>query len=269
MGRATLWLALSLALLGAGCGSLGGGSGSPTATETVTPVAVPGTEATPESPLVAPGLADDRVVNDSALAAAHARIVLESPHTYRERVIRRYANGTLQSAYTTVVQRNGTRARYQYNRSASLRNPVPVTVDRWVAANQSYVARTSGNETSYRVADGLGTRIPLRTVDYASSVEQAFRLMEITVTGTDRRGNQTVYRLATPEPQDLPPSRNITFVAHVTPEGVFTDYRLTYDLVRSDEHTRVTVEVAFENIGSTTVPRPDWARNVTNGTPTE
>lgn len=269
MRRVTLWLALSVAVLGAGCGSLASNDTAGTATETLTPVDVPGTEVTPEPPLVAPGLTADRVVDGSALVAAHAGTILDASHTYREHVTRRYTNGTVQSGYTTVVQRNGTRVRYQYNRTASRRSRAPVAVDRWVTGNRSYVARTSGNRTSYRVADGLGPQIPLRTVDYASSVGQAFRLMDVTVTGTERRNGRTVYRLATPEPQVVPPSRNVTFVAYVTPEGVVTDYRLTYDLVRSDERTRVTVVVAFENVGSTTVPRPDWAGNVTNSTRTD
>jgi hypothetical protein len=58
----------------------------------------------------------------------------------------------------------------------------------------------------------------------------------------------------------------VTFVGYVTPEGVFTDYRLTYRIEQRDIRIDVTVTAAFEDVGSTTVTRPPWADQLENVT---
>jgi hypothetical protein len=71
----------------------------------------------------------------------------------------------------------------------------------------------------------------------------------------------------TPEPRVLSPSRNVTFVGHVTPEGVFTEYRISYRIVRRSVRIDVTVAASFEEVESTTVTRPPWADRVSDDRP--
>jgi hypothetical protein len=267
MRRPPPWALLAVALVLAGCGSLPVESGGSGATRTVTPVAVPTTDTTP-TPDVAPGLASDRVVNYTALVATHAAAIRGSSHTYRKRVTRRYPNGTVWREYTTLVQRNGSALRYRYNWSSAAGDGSRQTVDRWRPGDRTYVARTGPNGTTVTVADGTAaTGTLLGTRDgYAASLDEFLRTLEVDVTGTETRNGTRHYRLATTEPQRLSPSRNVTFVGYVTPEGVFTDYRLTYRVEQRDVRVDVTVTATFEEVGSTTVTRPPWADRLKNAT---
>jgi hypothetical protein len=267
MRRVSLWLVLAVALVVAGCGSLGADTDANAGEGTVTPVAVP-TKATTPTPDVAPGLASDRVVNYSALVATHAAAIRSSSHTYRKRVTRRYPNGTVWREYTTFVQRNRSALRYRYNWSSTTGAGERQAVDRWRPGNRTYVARTDGDGTAVGVEDGtlaagsiLGTR-----GGYAGSLDEFLQTLDVDVTGAEIRNGERRYRLAMSEPQQLSPSRNVTFVGYVTPEGVFTDYRLTYRIEQRDIRIDVTVTAAFEDVGSTTVTRPPWADRLENVT---
>jgi hypothetical protein len=248
----------------AGCGSLAGDSGETADSATVTPVPVETPRPTPAPETVAPGLATDRVVDYTALAENHGRVINSTAHTYRRNVTRRYANGTVWRAYSTVIERNGSALRYRYNWTTATDDATGQVIDRWSAGGRTFVARTDGNRTTYAVenatADGgpvLGTRS-----GYASSLPQFLQRLNVTVAGTESRNGQRLYRLETPEPKTLPPSRNVTFVGYVTPDGVFTEYRLSYEVVRRDTSIGVTVEATFEGINSTTVSRPAWVDDV-------
>lgn len=245
----------------AGCGSLAGGEGG-TEPRSLTPAPVPATDSTPGPETVAPGLAADRVVDHAALVANHAAVINSSSHTYRRRVTRRYANGTVWREYTTVVERNGSALRYRYNWSSAVGDGRVRSTDRWRSDGLTYVARTVGNETNFSVeattADGpvgLGTEN-----GYAASLPRFLRLLDVTVTGPEVRDGERQYRLVTPEPVRLSPSRNVTFTGYVTSEGVFTGYRLSYLVARGDVRTAVTVRASFEDVGTTTVSRPSWLR---------
>jgi hypothetical protein len=265
MRRATLWLALSVTLVVAGCGSIAGDDGDTTSTAAVTPVDVPESEET--APLVAPGITSDRLVDTRALVANHANTLRNNSYTYREQVTRRDANGTIQRRYVARVQKNGSTVRYRYNRSATGEYTRTLIIDRWSAGDRVYVARTTGNETNITVEErsATGAAIPFTPSDYASSLRQVFRLLDIEMTGS-LRDNPSLYRLSTPTPETVQSSRNVTFVGLVTAEGVFTRYRLTYETGGVEDATHVTVQVSFENVGSTTVDRPAWVGRATNST---
>ena len=95
-----------------------------------------------------------------------------------------------------------------------------------------------------------------------SSLDRFLRLLNIAVTEVETRNGQRRYRLETPEPRRISPARNVTFVGYVTPQGVFTGYRLTYQIVRRSIEIDVAVDASFERVGSTTVSRPTWADRV-------
>jgi hypothetical protein len=89
--------------------------------------------------------------------------------------------------------------------------------------------------------------------------------LNVGVNGTASSDGQQYYRLETPKPKTLSPSRNVTFVGRVTPEGVFTDYRLTYRVERRDIRIDISVTASFEEVGSTTVTRPAWVDRAQSG----
>lgn len=264
MHRAPLWLLLAVVVTVAGCGSLTPGGGANETTQTVSPVAVPTTQTIATPSTVAPGLAADRVVDYTTLVDTHAAVISRNAHTYRKRVTRRYPNGTVWREYTTFIQRNRSALRYQYNWSTTSGNGTHRTVDRWRTGNRTYVARTDGGETTVSVENSsVGAGVVLGTAGgYASSLDRFLRLLDVTVAAVETRNGQRRYRLATREPRQVSPAQNVTFVGYVTPEGVFTEYRLSYRVVRGDLEVGVTVDVSFEGIGSTTVSRPPWADRI-------
>jgi len=264
MRRVALWAALVVVVVVAGCGSLADDGGATADSSTVTPVPIQTPRPTPAPSTVAPGLATDRIVDHTALVENHGRIINGTAHTYRRRVTRRYANGTVWRTYSTVIERNGSALRYRYNWTTAASDGGGQVIDRWRTGDRTYVARTDGNRTTYTVENATAGGGPvLGTRDgYASSLPQFLQRLEVTVTGTESRNGQRLYRLETTESKALPPSRNVTFVGYVTPDGVFTEYRLTYDVVRRDTSIGVTVATSFEGIGSTTVPRPSWIDRV-------
>jgi hypothetical protein len=177
-------------------------------------------------------------------------------------VTRRYPNGTVWREYATFVQRNRSDVRYRY--SWSSRGEPRRSTDRWLTDNRSYVARTNGTGTTVSVEntsrmDGfvLGT-----TGGYASSLDRFLQLLDVSVEPVETDRGERRYRLETPEPRQLSPSQNVTFVGYVTPEGVFTSYQLRYQIARGGVAVNVTVDASFEGIGSTTVRRPPWADRV-------
>ena len=54
----------------------------------------------------------------------------------------------------------------------------------------------------------------------------------------------------------------MTFVGYVTPQDVFTGYRLPYQIVRRNIEIDVAVDASVERVGSTIVSRPTWADRV-------
>jgi hypothetical protein len=264
MRRLALWVVVFAVVVTAGCSSLAGDDGATADSSTVTAVPIQTPQSTPAPSTVAPGLATDRIVDYTALVENHGRVINGTAHTYRRNVTRRYANGTVWRTYSTVVERNGSTLRYRYNWTTAASTGSGQVIDRWTSGDRTYVARTDGNRTTYAVENAtagggpvLGTRS-----GYAASLPQFLQRLEVTVAGTESRNGQRLYRLETPEPKALPPSRNVTFVGYVTPDGVFTEYRLTYDVVRRDTSIGVTVAASFEGIGSTTVSRPEWVDRV-------
>lgn len=262
MRRVVPWLLVAALVVAAGCGSLTGDQGAPGTGQTVTPVSVPTTSTTPTPSTVAPGLAADRIVNASALLDRHAAVLSASSHTYRERVTKRYPNGTVWRESTTLVQRNQSAVRYRHNWTRATGN-ASRSVDRWRSGDRWYVARTDGATTTVTVANGTTEpSVPGASSGYAPTLDRTLRLLNVTVTGVEYRDGRRRYRLETTEPRVLSPSRNLTFVGYVTPEGVFTEYRLSYRIVRRTVRVDVTIVATFEQVDSTTVTRPPWADRV-------
>jgi len=254
---AALATALALALVTAGCSGFTGGR-TPDGT-TVTPATVPAVEDGADGRYLAPGVTDEELVDPGALQRAHTTRLANTPHTFRERVTRRYPNGTLLSRYTTVVERNESAVRYRYERQTA-GGATPLRVESWADDQEVYTARTEGNVTTYSVEDTVRTarRVPLDTEDYGTSIGRVLGLVSIDVGGTDRRDGRRTYRLVTTRSRDVPPLENVSFEGRVTPDGVLTAYRITYRVRRDGTPVDVTVRVTVDDLGATAVERPTW-----------
>jgi len=264
MSRATVWLLVCVVVVTAGCGALGADDGADEATRTLTPVSVRTPAPTPTPTTVAPGLAADRIVNSTALVATHGAVINDTSHTYRRQVARTYPNGTVWREYTTVIERNESALRYRHTWTTA--DGTERTVERWRTDGRTYVARTGENGTTVTVADRSDGGVVLGTSSgYVRSLPSLLDRLNVGVNGTASSDGQQYYRLETPKPKTLSPSRNVTFVGRVTPEGVFTDYRLTYRVERRDIRIDISVTASFEEVGSTTVTRPAWVDRAQSG----
>lgn len=264
---ARLWapLVLSLALVVAGCSGFAGGPAEDRTT--VAPGAVPTTTDRADGRYVAPGVTAEGLVDPGALQRAHTTQLANASHTFRERVTRRDANGTILSQYTTVVRRNGSAVRYRYVRRATAA-ATSLRIDSWADGQRVYTARTEGNATTYSVEDTVATarRVPLGPSDYGASLGRVFGLLSVDVAGTDRENGSVRYRLTTTRVRDVPPLENVRFEGTVTPEGVLAEYRISYRVRRNGEPVDVTVRVTVDDIGTTAVERPSWYQRAVSET---
>lgn len=260
MRRTAGLLALAALLAVAGCSGLVG-DGEESHTETVTPAPVPTSEAAAGPERVAPGLTAEELVDADALVASHGAILANTTYTRRRRVTRRYENGTLQGQYVSVVQRNDTAIRYWYNRTGDRGR----RVDRFATDERVYTAVTRANGTVYQVTD-VGSRARaarLGAVDDTTSLRRAFRTLSVETDGTVERDGRTLYRLRSTDSRDVLPIRNVSFVGYVTPEGLVTEYRISYTVER-DPPIRVEVVASLEAVGETSVERPTWLGEAAN-----
>lgn len=247
--------ALSLLVLLAGCSAAFTGS---TATPSATPAPVPEGEArTPTGP---PGVGPQGVYDPARLVNAHGEALANVSHVIVLTTTRRDANGTLNSRYHRVVRLGGDgRFHYALNQTDRVGDGTRVVrIERFGNDERVVEVVSSGNGTSYRAwsADGQ----PPAVVDPASgrqSLGWLFTIVDTELTGTRDRNGATVYRLAG-GPRDYPPLRNVSLVAFVDARGVVREYRIDYTAVRPSGPVRVSVDVAFTDIGATTVSRPGW-----------
>jgi hypothetical protein len=257
------WLAVTLVLVLAGCGSAAAPTPAP-GTATVTPAPVP--EATAAPGTLAPGVAADGVFDADRLAAAHAAALAGRSFTL-VRVDSRYTNGSLERRDRSVLAYGATGTEFRYDlRQTDRRDGANATsrIERYADGERVYVATTRDDETRYellRASDGstyAPTRVFPENATNERGIARLFVLIDTEVTGERTVDGRTVYRLATPAPQAVPPLRNVTFVANVTEAGLVRDYRLSYDVVRSGRPVRVVASTTYRSVGETTVVAPPW-----------
>lgn len=240
----------------AGC-SLGG---SPETTRTLSPVPIddgPVTEG-PRAGELAPGLTQDGIVNSELLLRSHESELADATYTRHHRVVMRAPNGSVLSVSTTRTTSNRTAVRIRQNSTSLAENGTTLIVDRWSTNNLTYTTVTRGNNTTYRVS-------PVRNVDgerletrgYSASLSQILSQLSVTVGRPVETDGTRMYPLRTTEQRDLATIQNVTFAATVTLEGVITEYRLEYRVVRGTTPVDVTVTETVI-VGPTKVERPEW-----------
>lgn len=269
-------LALAAVLVLAGCSGTAGFEGTPT--RSATPVPVP-TDATPATRSTAPGLSPRGVENASLLAAAHRRVLTDTPYT--EQTVTTVRDGNEVLGRRTLVVRRGPAA-------FDLSYAVEGGPRRDARSFQTVAAEvwSDGETTVQSVTDGDGSTRRARLSNalyddftdpnarpYAGTLERASlrRADRRIVDGTPR------YVFAAEGVTPLPvfglagtiPTGNATLRAVVGADGVV--YRVTVTFPAQYRGRSATVEHVFEyvDVGTTTAPRPSWyGAAIENGTPT-
>lgn len=268
-------LIVGVLLVLAGCAGL---PTQETDTPTLTPAPVPdnGTSSFEERmpPLERPDLRDP-----GALVEAHATVLENRSYTvaWTRRV--EGPNGTL-ARWNRSLRVTARESRYHYRRQSESAPAYRVsayrpTLEMWFDGEAVYVRRVTDGEEAYERHQENPLEDPTM-VDRLSTLYGAFELRSESVeagyraTGTDLLEPSA---LATPplvvEPHDT------RFVHSLTPDGVVSRYRLTYEAIFEDtsptrgrrEPVRVVETAEFRAVGETAVPRPRWygeARNATS-----
>lgn len=256
---------VALFLVLAGCGSVGAPTSDP-GTVTVTPAPVPAGTPVPGGDTLAPGLAADGVFDSGRLAAAHGAALAGRSFTL-VRTDSRYTNGTLSQRDRSVLVYGADGRRFSYDlRQTDRRDGENATsrIRRYADGERVYVAVTRGNETTYdllRASDGTPydpSRVFPANATNERGLARLFVLLDARVTDEWTVDGRTVYRVATPDPQTVPPLRNITFAANVTETGLVRSYYLEYDVTRATGPVRVVANTTYRDVGTTTVSEPPW-----------
>ncbi|MFC6939596.1 hypothetical protein ACFQE8_06385 [Salinirubellus sp. GCM10025818] len=255
----------------AGCGSLATPADEGTPTRTVTPAPLPPEVRTPQEPgVLAPGVSPDGVFDAGRLAEAHATVLSNTSFTTVREERRRYANGSLRSAYRRVVRvsTGGERFDYDLNQTDVRGGRTAETrLARYSNGSVVYAATTRDGTTTYSTLDGpsgpAGPSVLPARATARSGLARLFGTLRFDV--VDRRAvdGRAVYHLVVENgSQRVGSLRNVSMNASVREDGLVIAYRLTYDV----GGLRVSVNVTFRDVGETEVASPAWlpaARNAT------
>jgi hypothetical protein len=255
------WLALVAALVAvAGCS----GPGVPgPATPTGTPAPVP-TDTPSRYP---PGVLASGVYDPGALVAAHRDRLSNVSHAVRETRTERYLNGTVRArrVETARVLPGGRFHRVVRLEGRAASHPLfprATRVELYAGGERGpvYAAGWRGTDARYATVAPANQRTsPLRLLlqafeTRAEVVEpNGTRLVAVEGTAVADR-----YFLESAEGVVRGAVRNATFHAVVEPGGLVREYRVRYALAVDGTLVRVTNRVAYTDLGTATVSRPDW-----------
>lgn len=240
----------------AGCGGLVGEP--PEQSPSLTPAPVPTTgQAFP------PGVSD-RHVSASTLATAHRNRLASTNFTVvvRQRVVD--ANGeVVRTTRRHRVAAGGEPYYGRYNRTlfrfGTLR---PVDSLSYWSGPDGFVTRFSGGAGEPVLRRSSGSN---RSIDVDGSVELRRTAETLELSVADRQRDAVVLvATAAGDPRRLPgPSyvgdrHNVSATFVVGLDGLVSDWRITYDARFDERPVRVVHTVRIEDVGSTTVSRPDW-----------
>lgn len=272
MGRA-LPIAVCVAVVLAGCGGLPLG-GSEDVTRTVnprlnaTPTYSPTPTATPDYP---PGVAAEGIVVYE-LSRAHRQALDDTPTTVRYTVRTVAANGTVLLNQTTRMTVRGDREFVRV--SAESRPPVrdaPRAFGWRYWTNESVtVIRTIQNGTvEDDRRDGPPPPNLALAVKGADMIQLGLAEYNLTPAGTVVRNGTTLLVLRADAPRtsasDL---RNVSVRVLVTRDGVVREFRTRHTTTIGNRTATVTRQFRLTEVGTATVPRPDWVNATLNRTRT-
>lgn len=275
----------------AGCSGLApgpAGGADPTGT-------TPGVTAAPvpeEGGQGPPGIADGRVQDPRALAAAHARALGGRSFTLVSEREARYANGTLRARLqlrATLAADRGYRADVATAGPAApvfLGRP-PATATFWSNGNGLYLRKlTRGNTTVFNQftpsqGGAGGWRYWVRTVPFGGQqatptrfYTSVFLSVPVGLTGHERvdgPDGRVVYRFVGRGverqrfEEDLTNVRAVRLNATVTQQGLVRSLSLRYVGDVDGATVRVNRTVRYSRVGDTSVTRPEWFDRAVQG----
>ncbi|MFC5971661.1 hypothetical protein ACFPYI_09990 [Halomarina salina] len=283
--RTALAVALACLLVLAGCGTGGPGGSGPVAS-TVTPAPVPdgATPTSDRSQRLAPGLTAEGVVAPTALVGAHTAALRGQSFTTLRGAVTYAEDGRFRSEVSTRGLVSADRRQLLVDRRAT--GPLVRQVG-LAGRTEQYIAGTTTVRREVRndtVRYSSGPRdagivtgsVLLSDLTAGSTLALALHAMNFSVAPVEGESKTTQYRLVSTEITDPDAlvglagenARNVTFDATATPQGLVTWFRLSYTADRGESSVTVVRTVRFLEVGTTTVDRPSWYSNATNGSPT-
>lgn len=246
-------VALALLLTLAGCGMPSALDRPSTATSAPIP------ESTPAA--YPPGVDHRGVYDPGQLIGAHTGLLENASYTAHVRSVHHTVQGGIHAEYTRVIRLSAgeERVHYSLDQTDFVDGAERVRhVEQYRNGSRLAMAVRVGGETSYRVRQLNRSRSLLATTTLD---RQGFGRLIVrfrpALRDTITENGTTRYRLAA-GPTDLRPLQNVTFHAVVDRRGLVREYDVTYTVRRDGDLIRVRVEVAFTDVGKTTVPRPTW-----------
>ena len=235
----------------AGCG----GPASDVSDPTLTPAPVPTAQQFP------PGVSDDGVSASTLVAAHESRLLATNfTATVERRIID--ANGTVARSWRRHrVAAGGERYFGRYNRTFvrfGIRRPVD-SVAYWSGAG-GFALRFTGDGSS--TLDWSRDRNRSLDIDGSRQLRRSLGVLSTTVTERDdgvvlaATGASDLSAL--PGPTYVGDRRNASARIVVQPDGLVTDWQVAYDARFDGRPVRVLTTVRISEVGTTTVPRPDW-----------
>ena len=261
--RPALLLAALVAL--GGCASVGLAPGSPTPTPTAAwPAELP------------PGTTTERVANPLDLARAHTDALTGRSFTYRARVVVQTTDG-IKLGEVRTVRRVGPDGRFVHRMRAE--GVVPTVVSQFEAidaySNGSVVVIRFTRDGENNTLTTAARESPMTAYDVVGK-GFLYQLLSATtprVLGPIERGGVTYLHVRGTNGSarlGFTQATNATFEALVAPSGLVQRYAVSYranDTSYRNWEGRIARTVVYQNVGSTTVERPDWvAEAIPNAT---
>lgn len=263
---------LGLMLLVAGCSGFSG-LGSETETMTPAPVATPADPGTEAEPLP-PGVGGGAVVDADRLVEAHRRAVTNTSYTL---VIERESNSRTADAATSVdvrrVARVADESTYRYRADERI---VWTNGRARALGNYTEFQGPAGRYTRYRATGGRIEQRRLHTVPawerfghrVAVAVERFLTVDDAAVAATSIDGVRHYEVRAQRETLTAArPIRNVTVRAVIRADGFVRSLSVRYWQGSSDWGEFVRYTISYEQVGTTTVERPEWV-GASDGTAT-
>ncbi|MEF8841699.1 MAG: hypothetical protein V5A62_08745 [Haloarculaceae archaeon] len=269
---------VAVLVLLAGCGSAAGPASPGTGTDTVTPAPVPTappttapaptagptrTTTAARDPSLPPGVTASGIANASALADAHSA-ALEG-RSYRAVTVVNRSTASGWERTREVLRVDGDRVHLVHRERTSGGNDSSRV--EYLDGRARYVRCERANGTaacptgppSAIAGDAAGTVLVLLSGSDSRLVGTETRLVGNGRAATLRhRLLVTGNPLGLGSPYGVLEARNYTVTALVTPSGLVTDLRASYDLVGGEARIDVTARLRFSSIGSVRVTPPPW-----------
>jgi hypothetical protein len=235
----------------------------------VTPASVPDAPGSPGA--VAPGVQSANVtttgIDGQYVARIHTRTLQNTSYTVNQSVVQRFPNGTVASRYVTRGQ-FGPDDRAAVTLSQFDRSPDGTTlrtVERFQERDQRHrlVVENGTREVTVTSEPGYGAADYRRVLANGGAVARVFGFVSTRVADTETVNGTEFVTLETVEPASVPPLENVTLTARISERNVIRSYRVAYEVERQGQRLHTTVSLEYTDVGTTSVQRPAWVRNVT------